>query len=216
MKLRKFVDREGGQLLSEVLMAQEMVQHEEIYTHEYLWRMASAVFTEAKVKEKQADYFTLTALLMYYSAFEAFINFCGYILLPEVWADERNYFKGKDSGTDAKIAKLQEKLPDFVWQKGKRPYHTIHNLKTLRDSMVHGKVQASSYETVFRGDGMHIKWKLSWNTFVSTQKAESAIQDIKAFCETLRESMRKQSDHLHLIFPAFEGPLGTSEGEGVS
>jgi hypothetical protein len=197
-------------------MASKMSVSEEIYTHEYLWRMASSVLAEAKVQGNKADYFTLTALLMAYTAFEAFVNFCGFILFPNLWANERTYFSGKNSGIEAKLSKLQEKLPEFDWQKGKRPYQTIRQLKKLRDSMVHGKVIASRYETTPCDDGMDIKWKLSWNTFVSVKQAEGSMNDIKTFCQALLDAMREQSDHPHLNFKAFEGSLGSAVGRGLS
>ena len=55
---------------------------EEIYTHEYLWRIANLMLTEAKLSENKAFYLLLSALLMYYMAFEAFINFSRVYSLP--------------------------------------------------------------------------------------------------------------------------------------
>lgn len=186
---------------------------EEIYTHEYLWRIANLMLTEAKLSEKKAFYFLLSALLMYYMAFEAFINFSGYILFPAVWENEKNYFKGKGDSIEAKISKLLEKLKDFDWQKGKRPYQNIKKLKKFRDVVAHGKVKAYQYEANSTDDGSHIRWEHDWDKFISQKEVEIFMYDIKAFCQSLLESMRNKSDHLHLNHDAFEGPLGFSTGQ---
>ena len=193
-------------------MEKNLLIHEEIYTHEYLWRAAQLVLKEAKSNEATQLYFTLSALLHTYMAFEAFINFSGHILFPGLWADEKKHFKGKSGGIEAKISKLQEKLPDFRWVKGERPYQTIRELQNFRNLVAHGKVIVSRYPTIWKEDGTHIHWRHPWDPFISIEKAEQSIEAVKSFCESLLISMRKRSDHPRLVFSAFEGPLGFASG----
>jgi len=193
--------------------------HEEIYTHEYLWRISNLMISKAKSNEKQANYFRFSALLMSYMAFEAFINFCGYVLLPSAWENEKEYFKDKRKQKkdiiEAKISKLLEELTDFVWEKDKRPYQSIKELKKFRDMIAHGKVKAYEYETFSTKDASHIKWEAAWDKFVTVKKVDMFLNDIKAFCQSLLESLRKNSDHLHLFHDAFEGPLASSRGHTI-
>lgn len=190
---------------------------EEICTHEYLWVIASLMLEEslkeANLKKVDSFYFRLSALLMSYMTFEAFINFSGYILFPEIWENEKDYFKGKGDNVEAKISKLIEKLTEFEWKKGERPYQSIRNLRKFRDTVVHGKVNASNYEALMTNDGSYFKFKHDWNEFTTEKKVKESMDDIKSFCQSLVESMRKKSDHLHLMFNAFEGSLGSANGE---
>jgi hypothetical protein len=199
----------------EVLMSRKISVSEEIYTHEYLWRAANLMLEEAKLNEERSIYFFLTANLMFYLSFEAFINFCGYILFPEIWQDEKNNFKGKGDVIESKISKLIEAVTDFEWKKGERPYQSIKNLKYFRDIVAHGKVETSHYDVILKKDGSHIKWIHDWDDFISIEKVESFGNDIQSFCQSLLESMRKKSDHPHLIFNAFEGSLASAEGGPV-
>lgn len=193
-----------------------MLISEEIYTHQHLWDAASLMLKESlkeeNLKKINSFYFLLSALLMSYMAFEAFINFAGYIILPKIWANEKTYFKGRGNGIETKISKLIEVLADFQWKKGERPYQSIRNLKNFRDMVVHGKVKNSTYEAILKNDGTHIKWEHDWDAFITIDQVKIFMDDIKSFCQSLLESMRKKTDHPHLIFDAFEGPLGSARG----
>jgi hypothetical protein len=198
-------------------MSEKLSVFEEIYTHEYLWRAAKLMLEEAKsnakLDERKSFYFCLLSPLMSYMAFEAFINFSGHILFPEEWKDEKNYFKGKGDVIEIKISKLMDKLDAFKWEKGKRPYQSIKELKAFRDMVSHGKVKTSQYEAIRTDDGSHIEWTHDWDDFISIEKVEKIfMNDIKVFCQSLLESMRKKSDHLHLLYDAFEGTLAHADG----
>jgi hypothetical protein len=203
-------------------MSEKISVFEEIYTHEYLWRAAELMLEEAKlnanIDERKSFYSCLLASLMSYMAFEAFINFSGYILFPEEWKDERNYFKCKGKGDviEIKISKLLEKLDDFKWEKGKRPYQSIKELKAFRDMVSHGKVKTSQYEAIRTDDGSHIEWTHDWDNFILIEKIDNYfLTDIKTFCQSVLDSMRKKSDHPHLIFNAFEGSLASAQGSQI-
>jgi hypothetical protein len=66
-----------------------------------------------------------------------------------------------------------------------------------------------------RDDGYHIKWEHIWDEFIKLEDVEIQMCDIKSFCQSLLESMRKYSDHPHLISNAFEGSLGSAEGRPI-
>jgi hypothetical protein len=199
-----------------LLMSQRMLTYEEIWTHKYLWQSANVLLEAAKSNETESYYFLLPALFMSYAAFEAFINFCGYIILPEIWANEREYFKGKDNNVEAKISKLLEILNDFEWKKGQKPYQTIRDIGKERDLIAHGKVNVSEYESISIGDGSHIKLEHEWDRSISTGKVEGALHDIKSFCQSLTESMRKQDeDHPELVFDAFEGWKASADSQSI-
>ncbi len=185
---------------------------EQVYTHEYLWRAAKVMAQESELSEQNSLYFRIAALLLSYLAFEAFINFLGQLLLPELWANETNAFKGKGDIIETKISKLMEKLTNFEWRKGEAPYQKIKRLKGFRDMVIHGKLVSSNYETIFKKDGSFIKWQHKWDFFVEPPHVKEFMEAIKSFCQSLTLEARKISDHPHLVFDAFGGPLGRAEG----
>jgi hypothetical protein len=134
------------------------------------------------------------------------------VLFPELWANEKKHFKGKGRGIEAKISKLQEKLPGFQWVKGERCYQTIRELQDFRDLAAHGKVIVLHYNTIWKEDGTHIQWRHPWTPFISIEKGEQSMEAIKSFYESLLASMRKRSNHPNLAFSAFEGALGSASG----
>jgi len=185
---------------------------EEIYTHEYLWRSASILLEHAEAQTEGSFYFLLPSLLMSFMAFEAFVNFCGFVLLPELWKEEKKHFKGK--GIEGKLDEIVARLPNFTWRKGELPYQRIRNLEDFRDIVSHGKVVATQYVAEQKEDGSHFQFKHSWDTYLSVDAVISARADIKSFCQSLLVELRKHSDHLHLNSDAFEGSLAS--GAGIS
>lgn len=185
---------------------------EEIYTHEYLWRSASMLLKHAESEESTPHYFILPALMMSFMAFEAFVNFCGFVVLPELWVEEKKHLKGK--GIEGKIGKIVEKLPCFSWQKGKPPYQNIKNLEIFRDMVAHGKVIATKYAAEYKADGSHFLYKHPWDNYLSINSVNAARTDIEEFSQSLVVELRKTPDHhLHLFHDAFKGPLASASGE---
>jgi len=184
---------------------------EEIYTHEYLWRSASMLLEKAESVDKMSYYFLLPSLLVSFMAFEAFINFCGFVLLPELWKEEKKNFRGK--GIEGKLKVIVDKLSSFSWRKDEPLYQRIKNLETFRDTVAHGKVVAAQYITQQNEHSRHFRFKHVWDSYLSISAVKDARADIKSFCQSLVVELRKESDHLHLIFDAFEGPLASGSSQ---
>lgn len=184
---------------------------EEIYTHEYLWRSASMLLEKAEAEEEASYHFLLPSLLMSFMAFEAFVNFCGFVLLPELWAEEKKHLKGR--GIEGKLEVIVKRLPSFSWRKGEPPYKRIKNLETFRDIVAHGKVVATQYVAEQKEDGSHFRFKHAWDSYLSVDAVKNVRADIKSLCQSLVVELRKASDHLHLNFNAFEGSLASSSSK---
>ncbi|HUS44439.1 MAG TPA: hypothetical protein VM219_00175, partial [Phycisphaerae bacterium] len=110
---------------------------------EFLWRSLLRLLKEARAEKETSYHFLIPSLLMGYLAFEGYVDFCGIVLLPELWKKEKECFKGK--GVEGKLEALVKELHDFSWKKDRRPYQTIKSLKTFRDSVVHAKPVARRY-----------------------------------------------------------------------
>ncbi|QBB69302.1 hypothetical protein ELE36_02320 [Pseudolysobacter antarcticus] len=181
---------------------------EEVYPHEYLWRAATKVLEEGEMKEHPSFHFLLPALLTSYMAYEAFINFCGELLLPQIWSEERKHFKGV--GIEGKVDAIVKKLSPFTWHKGKNPYQQIRSLENFRDMVAHGKVQSVRYVTDEREGRPHIQFKHAWDTYLTGNGVREARAAICSFCEDLLVEARKSSHHPHLLAPAFKGVLASA------
>lgn len=186
---------------------------EEIYTHEYLWRSSTALAQRLDIEADDQHHLLLPALLVTFMAYEAFINFSGFVIHPELWSDEKTNFKGKT--LEYKISIIATALPTFVWQKDIKPYKTIRKLSMFRDLVAHGKVQAKQYITRQQPDGSHFQFEHSWDEHLSREAVLEARADIKVFCQELLEAMRCHSEHLHLSFNAFDGSLASGESLSI-
>jgi hypothetical protein len=113
---------------------------------------------------------------------------------------------------EGKLEAIITKLPAFSWRKEEPPNKRIKNLKNLRDSIAHAKVVATEYITERKGDGTYFQFKHPWDSYLSVEAVKSARTDIKSFCQSLIIELRKESDHLHLNFDAFEGSLASGFG----
>lgn len=186
---------------------------EEIYTHEYLWRSSTVLLDRSRTEAQASYHLLLPALLMAFLAFEAFINFCGFVRCPDLWRDEKKHFKGK--GLEGKIEVIVGALPDFRWCKGQRPYQTIRTLEAFRSAVAHGKVIASQYIAEAQEGGGHFSFSHVWDNYISPSAVEAARTDIKAFSQSLVLALRKVSEHPHLNFDAFEGSLASGSASSV-
>lgn len=191
------------------------IVEEEIFTHEYLWR-SSSTLAELVDEDEDANYhLIIPALVITVMAFEAFVNFCGFALLPERWANEREKFRGQ--GIDGKLAAIAEQLPQFELRKGYEPYQSIKKLFVFRDLVAHGKVHANRYETERQEDGSHFRWEHPWDSYLSREAVAKARSDVRSFCQRLVVAMRHEPDHHpHLLHDAFEGPLASGSGHGAA
>lgn len=196
-------------------MAKQHAVDEEIYTHEYLWRSSSALEECLRTDPGNSHHLEIPALLTTFLAYEAFINFCGFVLLPGLWKEEKKNFKGQ--GLEQKLEAIVKKLPDFTWDKGRNPYQTIKALERFRHLAAHGKVQDNQYITERQPDGSHFRWQHDWDDFLTDEAVIDARAQVKQFCQSLVDAMRRAFDeehlHAHLFFDAFEGPLASAGGK---
>jgi hypothetical protein len=191
-------------------MSRKVEVSEEIYPHVYLWNAHHKIRSAWENGDQQGGHEAVASLLLAYLAFEAFVNFCGELVLPEIWAKEREHFR-KMGGPEIenKIAELAKALPAFSLKKGQRPYQSVQALRSFRDSVAHGKLLRSKYSTDWSDDGAHLQWNFSWFDRIEGAVFDQSIADIRAFSQSLLVEVRKQSDHPHLIYDAFEGPFGS-------
>jgi hypothetical protein len=189
-----------------------------VFTHEMLWRSSHALEKHLKSAPDDRN-LLIPALLTTFLAYEAFVNFCGFALRPDLWENERDNFR--NIGLEGKLEKIVEKVPHFTWDKGRKPYQTIKKMQRFRDIATHGKVQRNEYITTDQPNGKHFCFQHDWDVFLTSNNFMNARRDVKQFCQTLVEAIRDLVEqdmfldddiHDHFIFDAFEGPLASGSG----
>lgn len=185
------------------------------YPHEDLWRASSISLTMAETCDREQYYLLMQSLLIAYFAFEAFINFLGECLDPEAWENEKNFFSKRTYyGIEGKIKRLAERLPNFVFEKGQRPYQIIKKVGKFRTLLAHGKPYHFTKEREIIDDSSEIDmFDSNLDEYLSLDNVTISHEAIKEFCESLRSEAHAISEDLHLSYPAFEGTLAHSEGE---
>ena len=187
------------------------------YTHEYLWRASSKNLTMAETNNRERYYLLMQSLLTAYLAFEAYINFIGECLDPDAWENEKTFFNQADYyGIEGKIKRLAEKLPNFVFNKGKEPYQSIKKVGRFRNLLVHAKPYDFEKEERIPSDGSmpDMFGKFIWDRHLTLENVKRSRKAIKEFCESLRSeanTILDETEPPYLLCPAFEGPLASSE-----
>ncbi len=168
----------------------------ETFTHKILWECCLRQIETARRRTRGTKYFHITAMLMAYLTYEAYITFLGDRFAPEIWKDEREFFsKPPYSGIEGKLKKIGECCPISGINKGRRPYQTIKNLKILRDFLSHCKPDKYELTTIHSRDnepplfGEYGKI----DKLVSKKQAGIAIKDVEEFIVLLHTQASKRS-----------------------
>lgn len=146
---------------------------EKMYTHESLWRSSTALAERLNIDADDTHHLLIPALLSTLIAYEAFVNFAGFVLLPSLWSDEKKNFKGK--GLEGKLEAIACELTYFEWRKGESPYQNVKRLEAFRDLVAHGKVQVSGYVAEQKGDGSHFRFEHAWDNYLTVDSVARSL-----------------------------------------
>src|SRR5688572_20133205 len=81
----------------------------ERFIHKELWRVVERQLDHAKRIPSGAFYDHLVAMTFAFHTLEAYLNYVGEKLAPDIWKDERNYFRKEPfRGFDGKVRKVLE------------------------------------------------------------------------------------------------------------
>jgi hypothetical protein len=111
--------------------------------HRHLWEAARFLNSMA-AEDAPGRYFPrLAASLFLYFAFEAFLNYLGNIVVPEVWDDERTFFSRGPGGYRGTLGKLDYLMDHLHIPRNRRtrPYRTIVALDRGRDALTHPRAE---------------------------------------------------------------------------
>lgn len=184
--------------------------HGETFTHKILWECCLRQMGTARRRKKDPKYFHISAMLLAYLTYEAYVNFLGDRFAPETWKEERKIFSEKPyQGLEGKLKFLTEKIPIKGISKGQRPYQTLKKLKNLRDFLSHGTVD--KYEKIV----LHSREKEpplfgygKLDKLVTAESAQMAVSDVQQFIEFLHRQAMTQKSDLGFGEDPFDGFMG--------
>jgi hypothetical protein len=166
----------------------------EVFVHKYLWVVATRIVDNNKTDESISFYDDLISMIFSFHTLEAYINYAGAVLNPELWKTERNYFsKNPYKGFDGKIRKIFELCKMNEPSRMERPYSTVWKLKLLRDSIAHAKLEKKAYVLSSRAGEMISLHHEPFNGVVTHENAMIAVDDVSNVIHLIHENAKKNS-----------------------
>lgn len=153
--------------------------------HRFLWDIVEEQAKLASEREHGWSKPALVAMVFGFHTVEAYTNFVGASLAPEIWRDERNYFRKEPyRGWDGKLRKVME-LVEMPWPEPElieRPLKTILELRELRDLIAHPKPEKLTSETL-HVEGTEAPFPVSSlrSKFTPKDKVTRAVSDVELF-----------------------------------
>jgi len=184
----------------------------EHYLHRVLWNIVQRQLDFAKNNKRGSTYDCIVVMTFTFLTVEAYVNFIGERLAPDLWKIERKHFKR--TGILGKIAKVVELCGIEILQDNKEPYQTILSLKKFRDLISHIKPKkVTIYEE--HPVGVEIDpFRAPFEGFtINIENAEHCAKQTYEFIQTLHNAARNkvQKDHWYGK-KALEGPTYTGSG----
>lgn len=186
----------------------------EALPHRFLWEIVEEQAKLASDREREWSKPALVAMVFAFHTVEAYLNFVGERLAPEVWRDERNYFRREPyRGWDGKLRKVMELVgmpcPDLV----KRPLKTILELRELRDLIAHPKPEKLTREIV-HDDGTEAPSLVSTlrSKFTPKDRLTRAVHDVEQFLNRVHALAAPKVNDSWFGSEALRGPHQYSSG----
>jgi hypothetical protein len=125
----------------------------ESYAHKLLWESACRHLTLAESNLQDSWFLHLSAGLLAAAAFEAYLNYIGEEILPDVWAEERSFFAQSNyKGTFGKLKRIAEEVDWQLPRRDRLPLSSVVELTALRHKMVHARTHKVNWKHTHRAD----------------------------------------------------------------
>ncbi|MGH9400698.1 MAG: hypothetical protein ACRD2P_01165 [Terriglobia bacterium] len=165
--------------------------------HRFMWQIVEEQAQLAGEREEEWSRPALVAMVFAFHTVEAYLNFVGERLAPDIWQKERIFFsKGPYRGWKGKLCKVME-LVHLDLPPEKSPLKTIYELKKLRDMIAHGKPEKVAGEIV-HAEGSEIPLAVSTlrSMFTPKEKLTTAVSDVKKFLNLIhaRAALKVKND----------------------
>jgi hypothetical protein len=183
------------------------VRRDTTYTHCVLWECSKRQIKIAEATPSGAQYFWIAAMLFGYMAFEAWLNYLGQQLAPQVWENERDFFRSNRDykGTIGKLNYILDQYKIERPHRGHRPYCSIGALAKIRDEIAHGRPTTTSSTKRHPADTIP-PFAENWlSSFANEKKATQYLADLKSYCDITVQLLRKTNGKKHIPFADIAG-----------
>jgi hypothetical protein len=188
----------------------------ERFLHKDLWRVVERQLEHATAIPRGAFYDDLVAMVFALLALEAYLNFVGERIAPEIWKDEREFFRKEPyRGFDGKLRKILELVGIMEPARDVRPYSTVWLLKDLRDLIAHAKLMRFGSVIEHTADEEPSMFYSPLRDVITHENAEGARDDIKAFIETIHAAAIPKVGDIWFGPAAFGGTVQYSSSHGT-
>lgn len=177
----------------------------ENFMHRTLWLVADRAAAQAEAQPMGSIHDHLIVMVFSLLAFEAYLNFLGDRLDPALWKDESNP-KSEVHRFKPKIRKVFDLIGKAEPEADQRPYLTIWQLRQLRDSIAHGKVQRWATKEV-SDSADEPPWSGLKHIFDGKVSAAEAVQ--------ARDDVQELARQMHKEAGKARGPDGTLIGNSL-
>jgi hypothetical protein len=184
----------------------------ERFIHKELWRVVGRQLDRSAQFPQGSMYDDMIAMVFAFHAFEAYLNYVGEHLAPEIWKDERKFFQGNSyRGFDGKVRKVLELCEIAEPARDGQPYSTVWLLKDLRDVVAHGKVERVTGVVEHSIDEEPPWMTTALDRMVTAENAQRASEDILAVAMIIHEAARSKVSDIWFGRGPFDGVLAHSE-----
>ena len=183
----------------------------ESLTYEILWSCCKRQLNLAEETESGEMYFLLTSMCMAYFTYESYLNFTLHKVAPEIYEDQRNYFRQDEyMGTPGKLKKLCELAALEFPDTSRRPYQSVKMLQRLRDSVAHGKADTFEVSIKHKTSEYPSTIPSSFEEMVKEPHASRCIEDLEKFVIELNGEIKNKYPNVGLLSHPLRGFLGHS------
>jgi hypothetical protein len=176
--------------------------------HRFMWLIVEEQSTLANERERDWSMPALVAMVFAFHTVEAYLNFVGERLAPDIWKDERNFFRKEPyRGWDGKLRMVME-LVGLLRMPDSRPLKTILELKELRDLIAHGKPEKLTGDILHSPDAEAPYPAFTLRSmFTPKGKMTTAVQDVEQFVEQIHSFAAPKVNDTWFGSKALRGPL---------
>lgn len=153
----------------------------------------------ATSSNKEAKFFALSAMFLFFAAFEGYLNWLGSRVAPEVWKDERQFFsRSPFQGTLGKYRFLATIIHISNPDPSQGPFQTANDLLELRNMVAHPKTEAGEKQVKFAEGYFPPLHESELGKKVSPEKALRAKNHLKELADELhREAKLAYPSNVH-------------------
>lgn len=188
----------------------EMEHDSEDLPHRLMWAIVEEQRTVAEERERDWSNAALVAMVFSFHAMEAYLNYVGLRLAPEIWENEREHFR--KTGFKGKLREVMNRA-GLGWASGKRPLQTVLELEKLRNAVAHGRPEKRTGKILYAEDSEPPYPVFTLRSmFTPKQKMSKAVHDVEQLANEIQKATRLKLKVKDVWFrdEAFRGPISHS------